>query len=177
MSDMKKGKLMITAAVMAAHMSMISYADQWVHVPHTGYDYRDIWQYIKDDGRYARQEWVYVDGIWYWIDEVGNLPSAARYTDEIHCCNSKGEYIDLNNGRRFVTRESGRRVQAGMSYSRIVDEVGWEHETVSASQTQDGIRQSDHRVQRWYTKDLRSWLDVTFTNGVAGSAEWFSPNG
>lgn len=157
----------VSAILLSSLLPLPSLAGEWRHIPNTGYEYREIWTYQKDDGQPAKDEWLLINDIWYWFLPDGTLPSKAGYAPDGFCYNAKGEYIDLTAGCHFIDRAMARQIQVGMSYDEIVSLLGKEHEMVSSSQKTSGLMTFQYKTLKWYSKDLKYSLTINFTNDVS----------
>ena len=164
---MTNRKLLMTVICFSLTMAQTAWAGEWKQQPNYSYEYRELWAYQKDDGLMAESEWLLINGTWYYFGEDGYLPTVPGYAPDGSCYNAKGEYIDLADGRSFITKEAARPIQVGMSYNEIVSLIGKEHETVSYEQKQVGLATFTYRTLKWYSKDLKYGLIINFTNDVS----------
>lgn len=167
--------LAITSAFAAA-CAFSSFAGSWTHCDKAGFDWSNLWFYVKDNGQHAENEWIVDNGTWYWIDDSGCLGIAPGISTDGYLYNSQGIYVPINDGsHHFVDQAMYNQLHEGMSADQVNAILGQPHELDSSSSSDFGSSHFDYATYIWYSSNAKGSIYVHYTNGVVSftSAYWY----
>lgn len=168
----KAAAIMTTLVLTFASSSL---AGTWTHKDSAGYSWDYLWFYVKDNGAYAKSEWVDDQGTWYWINDMGIIPTGSGIASDGCLYNSQGIYVPTNDGaHHFIDQNMYSQIQKGMSADQVNAILGQPHESSTSYASDFGSQHFEYSSYIWYSSDGFGRIYVYYTNGVVSftSAYW-----